>query len=65
MIKKENTGYQHSRGTIADNALAALMHDPLFRCRVETNKKGKGSYQRKAKHHRGYEPSAQRLATIH
>ena len=47
-MKKQNTGYQHSRGAIADDALAALMHDPLFRCRIETNKKGKGSYQRKA-----------------
>ncbi|MDQ8027068.1 alternative ribosome rescue factor ArfA, partial [Staphylococcus aureus] len=30
--------------------LAALVHDPLFRQRVEKNKKGKGSYMRKAKH---------------
>lgn len=37
-MKKQNTGYQHSRGVIADNALAALVHDPLFRCRIETNK---------------------------
>ncbi|MGV4033808.1 alternative ribosome-rescue factor A [Citrobacter freundii] len=27
-----------------------LLHDPLFRQRVEKNKKGKGSYLRKGKH---------------
>ncbi|GKX64637.1 alternative ribosome-rescue factor A [Pragia fontium] len=42
--------YQHQKGTIQDNALQALLHDPLFRQRVEKNVKGKGSYQRKAKH---------------
>ncbi|CRL59913.1 alternative ribosome-rescue factor A [Proteus penneri] len=42
--------YQHQKGVIKDNALAALVHDPLFRQRVEKNKKGKGSYMRKAKH---------------
>ncbi|WP_368910058.1 alternative ribosome-rescue factor A [Proteus penneri] len=40
--------YQHQKGVIKDNALAALVHDPLFRQRVEKNKKG--SYMRKAKH---------------
>ena len=42
--------YQHTKGQIKDNALEALLHDPLFRQRVEKNKKGKGSYQRKDKH---------------
>ncbi|WP_109082983.1 alternative ribosome-rescue factor A [Aggregatibacter kilianii] len=42
--------YQHQRGVIKDNAIHALLHDKLFRQRVERNKKGKGSYQRKAKH---------------
>ncbi len=42
--------YQHKKGKIQDNALQALLHDPLFRQRVEKNVKGKGSYQRKAKH---------------
>ena len=42
--------YQHQRGVIKDNAIQALLHDKLFRQRVERNKKGKGSYQRKAKH---------------
>ncbi|HEJ9400030.1 TPA: ribosome alternative rescue factor ArfA [Proteus mirabilis] len=44
--------YQHQKGVIKDNALAALVHDPLFRQRVEKNKKGKGSYMRKAKHNK-------------
>ena len=42
--------YQHKKGIIKDNAIEALLHDPLFRQRVEQNKKGKGSYQRNAKH---------------
>lgn len=42
--------YQHTKGKIKDNAIEALLHDPLFRQRVEKNKKGKGSYQRKDKH---------------
>jgi len=42
--------YQHKKGTIRDNALAALMSDPLFKQRIETNLKGKGSFKRRAKH---------------
>ncbi|QGN40002.1 alternative ribosome-rescue factor A [Klebsiella oxytoca] len=42
--------YQHTKGQIKDNAIEALLHDPLFRQRVEKNKKGKGSYQRKEKY---------------
>ena len=42
--------YKHTKGQIKDNAIEALLHDPLFRQRVETNKKGKGSYLRKDKH---------------
>jgi len=41
--------YQHTKGQIKDNALEALLHDPLFRQRIEKNKKGKGSYNRKDK----------------
>ena len=37
--------YQHTKGQIKDNAIEALLHDPLFRQRVEKNKKG--SYLRK------------------
>lgn len=42
--------YQHKKGQINDNAIEALLHDPLFRQRIEKNKKGKGSYLRKTKH---------------
>lgn len=45
--------YQHKRGEIKDNALEALLHDPLFRQRVEKNKKGRGSYCRKGKSNKG------------
>ncbi|EKM5067081.1 alternative ribosome-rescue factor A [Cronobacter turicensis] len=45
--------YKHTKGQIQDNAIEALLHDPLFRQRVEKNLKGKGSYQRKAKHGKG------------
>ncbi|HEY0209412.1 alternative ribosome-rescue factor A [Acerihabitans sp.] len=41
--------YRHTKGTINDNAIAALLHDPLFRQRREKNMKGKGSYCRKGK----------------
>lgn len=41
--------YQHTKGQIKDNAIEALLHDPLFRQRVEKNKKGKGSYMTKRK----------------
>ena len=42
--------YRHQKGQIKDNAIEALLHDPLFRQRIEKNKKGKGSYQRNDKH---------------
>lgn len=45
--------YQHKKGRIQDNALEALLHDPLFRQRVVKNKKGKGSYCRKGKQGKG------------
>ncbi|ADP10519.1 conserved uncharacterized protein [Erwinia sp. Ejp617] len=44
------TVYQHKKGVIRDNAIEALLHDPLFKPRVEVNQKGKGSYRRKEKH---------------
>ena len=37
------TKYQHTKGVIADNAIQALLHDPLFKQRVEKKRKGKGS----------------------
>ncbi|WP_118855423.1 alternative ribosome-rescue factor A [Haemophilus haemolyticus] len=47
---ENETIYEHTRGVIKDNAVMALLHDKLFRQRVEKKRKGKGSYQRKAKH---------------
>ncbi|HHH1320271.1 TPA: alternative ribosome-rescue factor A [Yersinia enterocolitica] len=47
------TTYRHTKGKIKDNALEALLHDPIFRQRIEKNVKGKGSYQRKEKHAKG------------
>lgn len=47
---ENETVYLHTRGEIKDNAVMALLHDKLFRQRVEKKRKGKGSYQRKAKH---------------
>ena len=47
---ENETVYLHTRGVIKDNAVMALLHDKLFRQRVEKKRKGRGSYQRKAKH---------------
>ncbi|MGV3344555.1 alternative ribosome-rescue factor A [Enterobacteriaceae bacterium LUAb1] len=44
------TVYQHKKGKIQYNAIEALLSDPLFKIRIETNRKGKGSYRRKNKH---------------
>ncbi|WP_394251646.1 alternative ribosome-rescue factor A [Vibrio profundi] len=43
------------RGEIKDNALKAVVTSQLFRTRTVKAKKGKGSFNRKAKH-RGKEP---------
>ncbi len=42
--------YAHKMGEIQQSAVKALVRDPLFKNRVERNRKGKGSYQRNAKH---------------
>ena len=57
------SNYKHQKGVIQDNAIQALLHDPLFRQRVEKNLKGKGSYRRKEKNgKKGYqEGSAKHL----
>jgi alternative ribosome-rescue factor len=34
--------YQHTKGQIKDNAIEALLHDPLFRQRVEKKRKSYG-----------------------
>ncbi len=39
---------QHNKGKIRDNALKALVHSNVFRPKIQTNKKGKGSYRRQA-----------------
>lgn len=52
-----NEKYRHTKGVIQDNAIAALLHDPLFRQRREKNKKGKGSYNRKQKSAGNWEAS--------
>ena len=46
--------YQHKRGVIRESAVKAMVHDPLFRHRVEKSKKGKGSFKRKDKHKTNY-----------
>ena len=57
--------YQHQRGVIKENAIQALLHDRLFRQRIERNKKGKGSYQRQAKHtNRYYEKPDNKISMI-
>ncbi len=56
--------YAHQRGEIKDNHLHALLSDPLFRSRVERNKKGKGSYQRKAKFGKRWEPGQQQMIRV-
>ena len=55
MKKAKQHRHDHQRGDIKDNALKALVTSPLFKTKVEKSKKGKGSYQRKAKH-QGQEP---------
>ena len=40
------------RGQIKDNFLAALVTSKVYKMQVVKAKKGKGSYQRKAKHSR-------------
>ena len=39
--------YRHTKGVVKDNAVMALLHDKLFRQRVEKKRKGKGSYNEK------------------
>ena len=51
--------YAHQRGEIQESAIKALVTDPLFKTRVMRNRKGKGSYQRKAKHANRYQGERQ------
>lgn len=41
--------HDHQRGTIRENAMAALVTSPLFKHKTFKPRKGKGSYNRKAK----------------
>ena len=56
--------HDHQRGIIQDNHLKALVTSSLFQARVEPSKKGKGSYQRKAKHGKRWEPGQQQRVRI-
>lgn len=49
-MKKQNEHYAHQRGKIKESAVKALVTDPLFRHKIERNRKGKGSYRRHEKH---------------
>lgn len=53
-LQQSMANYHHQKGHILDNALFALVKDPLFRQRIEKKRKGKGSYQRHAKHRNQY-----------
>jgi alternative ribosome-rescue factor len=47
--KKTNDKTDCGRGVIKDNFLAALVTSSVYKMQVVKAKKGKGSYQRKAK----------------
>ncbi|ABL98694.1 ribosome alternative rescue factor ArfA [Shewanella amazonensis] len=47
--------HDHGRGDVRDNAIKALVTSDLFRSKVEKPKKGKGSYQRKARNQKGHQ----------
>lgn len=52
-IQKEiNSKTECGRGAIKDNYLAALVTSKIYKMQVVKVKKGKGSYQRKAKNSR-------------
>lgn len=63
MQYKTDMVYAHGRGEIQESAVKALVTDKLFRTRVERKRKGKGSYQRNAKHRKSETPfkSVQRV----
>lgn len=49
-MKNQQNYYAHQRGEIKESAVKALVTDPLFRHKIEKNRKGKGSYRRHEKH---------------
>lgn len=61
----KQTEYAHHRGEIQESAIKALVTDKLFRSRVEKNRKGKGSYQRNAKHRKAYDKGENPFKSVH
>ncbi len=55
IVNPPKVDHEMGRGEIKDNALKAVVTSQLFRTRTVKAKKGKGSFNRKAKH-RGKEP---------
>ena len=53
--KKKAVAIDIGRGTIKDNFLAAIVTSKVYKVQVVKAKKGKGAFQRKAKH-KGQEP---------
>ncbi len=51
-VKTEQSKTELGRGKINDNFLAALVTSKVYKMQVVKAKKGKGSYQRKAKNGR-------------
>jgi len=52
-VKANRSETELGRGQIKDNFLAALVTSKVYKMQVVNAKKGKGSYQRKAKNSRG------------
>jgi alternative ribosome-rescue factor len=52
-VKAKKSETELGRGQIKDNFLAALVTSKVYKMQVVKAKKGKGSYQRKAKNTRG------------
>ncbi len=55
--KQPEPDYLVQKGEIKQSAVKAVLFTPLFQQRVEKKRKGKGSYNRKAKFNKGWEPS--------
>jgi len=51
--KESHTKTELGRGEIKDNFLAAIVTSKVYKMQVVQAKKGKGSYQRKAKYNKG------------
>ncbi|MCE2572761.1 alternative ribosome-rescue factor A [Motilimonas eburnea] len=62
LTDRGEVSYLHNRGQINDSAVKAVLHTPLFKQRIEKAKKGKGSYQRKAKFSKAMELNLKSMA---